>query len=218
MKSYQKLLLANKSWAHAQNEEDPSFFEKMAAGQNPEFLWIGCSDSRAPADKLTNTDPGQIFVHRNVANLVVHTDFNLLSVLQYAVEVLKVKHIMVVGHYGCGGVRAAMGNDSLGIIDSWIRNIKDVYDKHEDELLTYNDLNERADRLAEFNVIAQVENLMKTSIVQKAWSTDEYPYLHGWVLDLKSGMIKQLVEIDASKMDEVGGVYKYKYANALVNS
>ncbi|MBK8390710.1 MAG: carbonic anhydrase [Saprospiraceae bacterium] len=216
MKSYQKLLLANKSWAHAQNEEDPSFFEKMAAGQNPEFLWIGCSDSRAPADKLTNTEPGQIFVHRNVANLVVHTDFNLLSVLQYAVEVLKVKHIMVVGHYGCGGVRAAMGNDSLGIIDSWIRNIKDVYDKHENELLTYNNLDERADKLAEFNVIAQVENLMKTSIVQKAWSTGEYPYLHGWVLDLKSGLIKELVEIDSTKMSEVGGVYKYKYANALV--
>ncbi|MCB0648194.1 MAG: carbonic anhydrase [Saprospiraceae bacterium] len=209
MKSYEMLLESNRAWAEKQNAEDPSFFEKMAKGQSPEFLWIGCSDSRAPADKLTGTDPGQIFVHRNVANLVVHTDFNLLSVLQYAVQVLKVKHIMVVGHTGCGGVRAAMGNKSFGLIDSWIKGIKDVYVQNEKELMAIENEDERADKLAEFNVIQQVNNLKNTTIVQNAWKEGEYPYLHGWILELKSGHIKQIVELDKSSMDDSVDVFKY---------
>lgn len=209
MKSYEVLLQSNKEWADQLKKEDPTFFEKMASGQNPEFLWIGCSDSRAPADKLTGTDPGQIFVHRNVANLVIHTDFNLLSVLQYAVQVLKVKHIMVVGHTGCGGVRAAMGNKSFGLIDSWIKSIKDVYVQNEKELMTIADENERADKLAEFNVIQQVNNLKNTTIVQNAWKEGEYPYLHGWILELKSGHIKQIIELDKSSMDDTVDVFQY---------
>ncbi len=209
MKSYEVLLQSNKEWADKLKKEDPTFFEKMASGQNPEFLWIGCSDSRAPADKLTGTDPGQIFVHRNVANLVIHTDFNLLSVLQYAVQVLKVKHIMVVGHTGCGGVRAAMGNKSFGLIDSWIKSIKDVYVQNEKELMTIEDQNERADKLAEFNVVQQVNNLKNTTIVQNAWKEGEYPYLHGWILELKSGHIKQIVELDRSSLEDTVDVFQY---------
>lgn len=209
MKSYEVLLQSNKEWADKLKKEDPTFFEKMASGQNPEFLWIGCSDSRAPADKLTGTDPGQIFVHRNVANLVIHTDFNLLSVLQYAVQVLKVKHIMVVGHTGCGGVRAAMGNKSFGLIDSWIKSIKDVYVQNEKELMTIEDENERADKLAEFNVVQQVNNLKNTTIVQNAWKEGEYPYLHGWILELKSGHIKQIVELDRSSLENTVDVFQY---------
>ena len=211
MKSYQKLILSNKRWALNQRKIDPTFFEKMAKGQNPEFLWIGCSDSRAPADKLTGTDPGQIFVHRNVANLVVHTDFNLLSVLQYAVEVLKVKHIMVVGHYGCGGIKAAMGNNSLGLIDNWIRNIKDVYEKHEEELSQIEDEESRADRLSELNVEEQVNNLIKTNIVQKAWNEGEYPYVHGWILELKTGTIKEVVDVSSEKVNTLNSVFKFDF-------
>jgi carbonic anhydrase len=182
----------------------------MAAGQSPEFLWIGCADSRAPADKLTGTEPGQIFVHRNVANLVINTDINLLSVLQYAVEVLKVKHIMVVGHTGCGGVRAAMGHAKLGLIDAWIKSIKDVYAENEAELKVIADDSERADRLAELNVIQQVKNLLKTSFVQEAWKQGEYPYVHGWMLDLKSGMIKQLCDVSKDDKDQIlENVYQY---------
>ena len=207
--SFQKRRKPRKTKDLEQVASSPSFFEKMAKGQSPEFLWIGCSDSRAPADKLTGTDPGQIFVHRNVANLVVHTDFNLLSVLQYAVQVLKVKHIMVVGHTGCGGVRAAMGNKSFGLIDSWIKGIKDVYVQNEKELMAIENEDERADKLAEFNVIQQVNNLKNTTIVQNAWKEGEYPYLHGWILELKSGHIKQIVELDKSSMDDSVDVFKY---------
>lgn len=209
MKVYQTLLNANKEWASSLQKEDPTFFEKMAKGQSPDFLWIGCSDSRAPADKLTGTDPGQIFVHRNVANLVIHTDFNLLSVLQYAVQVLKVKHIMVVGHTGCGGVRAAMGNKSLGLIDSWIKSIKDVYADHKDELSHIENEDERADKLAEYNIIQQVNNLKNTTIVQNAWKEGEYPYLHGWMLELKSGTIKEIIEMDKSALEDTVEVFQY---------
>ncbi len=211
MKSYQRLLLANKNWAHDQAESDPLFFQKMAEGQNPEFLWIGCADSRAPADKITGTDPGQIFVHRNVANLVVHTDLNMLSVLQYAVEVLKVKHVMVVGHYGCGGVKAAMGHSNLGLIDNWVRNIKEVYHKYAETLDNIIDENERFDRLCEFNVIEQAKNLVKTTIIQKAWADGNGPYIHGLILDLKSGLIKQIKEIEPGGVDAVDAIYRYKF-------
>jgi carbonic anhydrase len=209
METYKKLLADNKEWAKAQHIVDPTFFNKMAEGQNPEFLWIGCADSRAPADRLTNTQPGQIFVHRNVANLVVHTDINMLSVLQYAVEVLKVKHVMIVGHYGCGGVKAAMSNDSLGIINKWVRHIKDVFVKNAIELGGIENENEKFDRLCELNVMEQAKNLIKTSIIQKAWANGEGPHIHGWILELKSGLIKQLFEAEAGDLSSIEDIYRY---------
>ncbi len=209
MKSYEKILEANKTWVAEKTENDPDYFTRLAASQHPEFLWIGCSDSRVPPNEVTGTNPGEIFVHRNVANLVVHTDMNLLSVLQYAVEVLKVKHILLVGHYNCGGVKASMKNDHLGLIDAWIRNIKDVIVKHEDALELIEDEQERFDRLVELNVIEQTKNLAKTSIVQKAWKNGEYPKLHGWVIDLKSGFIKQIIEIDSEDLSKIDPIYRF---------
>lgn len=210
MESYLKLLEENKQWAARQKEADPTFFEKMAAGQNPEFLWIGCADSRAPADKLTNTDPGSIFVHRNVANLVVSTDINMLSVLQYAVQVLKVKHVMVVGHYGCGGVQAAMTHNELGIIDQWIRNIKDVYASHVDELEGIAEEKKRFDRLVELNVMHQVKNLARTSIIQNAWKEGDYPHLHGWVLKLDTGTIERVCDVPAGDVSQIEPIYRFE--------
>ena len=198
MDSYHKLLLNNKAWAENTVAADPEFFQRLEKVQRPDFLWIGCSDSRVPANEITGTQPGEIFVHRNIANMVVHTDLNLLSVLQYAVEVLKVKHIIVCGHYGCGGVKAAMGNLDLGIINKWLRNIKDVYRIHREilEPLPMDD-NRRLNRLIELNVQEQVMNLAKTSIVQKAWKSEQRPDLHGWVYGLKNGLIKPIFDMPA---------------------
>ena len=181
MKVYEKLLADNSEWANSEVAKDPDFFTRLAGLQTPEFLWIGCSDSRVPADRITATQPGEIFVHRNIANMVVHTDLNLLSVLQYAVEVLKVKHIIVCGHYGCGGVNAAMTHHSFGIINKWLRNIKDVYRLHKDEVDALPTEAQRLDKMIELNVQEQVMNLAKTSIVQSAWKHDNRPDLHGWV-------------------------------------
>jgi len=198
MKPYERLLLENKAWAAEMLTEDAEFFSRLEHIQTPEYLWIGCSDSRVPADRITGTQPGEIFVHRNIANMVVHTDLNLLSVLQYAVEVLKVKHIIVCGHYGCGGVKAAMGNLDLGIINKWLRNIKDVYRIHREilEPLSMDD-NQRLNRLIELNVQEQVMNLAKTSIVQKAWKSEQRPDLHGWVYGLNNGLIKPIFDMPA---------------------
>jgi carbonic anhydrase len=198
MKPYERLLLENKAWAAEMLTEDPEFFARLEHIQTPEYLWIGCSDSRVPADRITGTQPGEIFVHRNIANMVVHTDLNLLSVLQYAVEVLKVKHVIVCGHYGCGGVKAAMGNLDLGIINKWLRNIKDVYRIHREilEPLSMDD-NQRLNRLIELNVQEQVMNLAKTSIVQKAWKSEQRPDLHGWVYGLNNGLIKPIFDMPA---------------------
>jgi carbonic anhydrase len=198
MKPYEKLLLENKAWAAEKVEDDPEFFKRLEHIQSPEYLWIGCSDSRVPANEITGTQPGEIFVHRNIANMVVHTDLNLLSVLQYAVEVLKVKHIIVCGHYGCGGVKAAMTNHSFGIINKWLRNIKDVYRFHREtlDLLSYEN-GYRLNKLIELNVQEQVINLAKTSIVQKAWKDNHYPHLHGWVYGLNNGLIKPIFEMEA---------------------
>lgn len=204
MKPYEKLLLENKAWAKEQVEDDPEYFARLVDIQTPEFLWIGCSDSRVPADRITGTQPGEIFVHRNIANMVVHTDLNLLSVLQYAVEVLKVKHVIVCGHYGCGGVKAALTKNSLGIIDKWLRNIKDVYRLHKDEFATIQDDDKKLNRLIELNVQEQVMNLAKTSIIQRAWKTENRPDLHGWVYDLHDGIIKPVVEVPAgSRLDDL---------------
>ena len=209
MKQYNQLLLANKAWAQEKLNLDEEYFHNLAKDQKPLFLWIGCADSRVPAEEVTNTQPGEVFVHRNVANLVVHTDMNLLSVLQYAVEVLKVKHIIICGHYGCGGVKAAMGNSDLGLINKWLRNIKDVYSKHVDELKDLSNENERFDRLVELNVEEQVRNLSKTTIVQRSWANRELPHLHGWVFDMKTGLIKEIMNIDSNS--ELEEIYKYEF-------
>lgn len=207
MYTYQKLLDENKIWAAQQVVRDPEYFSRLVDIQQPEFMWIGCSDSRVPANELTGSQPGEIFVHRNVANMVVHTDLNMLSVLQYAVEVLKVKHIIVCGHYGCGGVRAAMTQTSLGLINKWLRNIKDVYRIHRDEVDAIKDETKRSDRLVELNVREQVMNLAKTSIVQSAWKSEHRPDLHGWVYDLHDGVIKPVFEILAG--DHIDPLYEY---------
>ena len=197
MKTFDKLLLENKAWASEMVADDPAFFSRLSELQTPEFLWIGCSDSRVPANEITGTQPGEIFVHRNIANMVVHTDLNLLSVLEYAVVYLKVKHIIVCGHYGCGGVKAAMDAHSYGIINKWLRNIKDVYRIHRDELSCFEDINQKTNRLVELNVMEQVMNLAKTSIVQKAWNDEQRPDLHGWVYGLEDGIIKPIYNITA---------------------
>ena len=192
IKSYEKLLDNNKKWVTEQLELDPNFFENLSKGQSPEYLWIGCSDSRVPANTITGTDPGEMFVHRNIANMVVHSDMNMLSVLSYAVEVLKVKHIIVCGHYGCGGVLAAMGNQQIGLIDNWLRHIKDVYRYHHNELDAITDPIARGRRFVEVNVMEQVFDLGKTSIVQNAWKNDQPLHIHGWVYDINDGLIHDL--------------------------
>lgn len=197
MHVYKNLLEGNRQWVKEMIDKDPNFFEKLAGGQTPEVLWIGCSDSRVPANQITGTQPGDIFVHRNIANMVVHSDMNLLSVLDYAVNVLKVKHVIVCGHYGCGGVKAAMGNGQNGIVDNWLRHIKDVYRIYSDELDAIEDENERFKRFVELNVTEQVFNVSKTSIIQNNWKDRHYPIIHGWVYDLGTGLIKDLdVSID----------------------
>jgi carbonic anhydrase len=197
MTSYEKLFVDNKKWANRMVFEDPEFFSRLLNIQKPEFLWIGCSDSRVPANEITGTQPGEIFVHRNIANMVVHTDLNLLSVLQYAVEVLEVKHIIVCGHYDCGGVKAAMSNHNLGIINKWLRNIKDVHRYHRQEVDTIADEGARINRMVELNVQEQVMNLAKTSIIQKSWKQKNQPHIHGWVYDLHDGIVKSVFEMAA---------------------
>ena len=191
-KSIKNLLENNKNWVANKLAIDPSYFEKLSNSQNPEYLWIGCSDSRVPANQITGTLPGDIFVHRNIANMVVHSDMNMLSVLSYAVEVLKVKHIIVCGHYGCGGVLAAMENKQFGLIDNWLRHIKDVYRYHHKELDAIADKTQRARRFVEVNVMEQVHDLCKTSIVQNAWKNKQPLHVHGWVYDIHDGIIKDL--------------------------
>ncbi len=209
MKPFEKLLLDNKQWAASMVAADPDYFNRLVNLQTPEILWIGCSDSRVPADKITGTQPGEIFVHRNVANLVVHTDLNLLSVLQYAVEVLEVKHVIVCGHHNCGGVRAAFNNKSLGLIDKWLWNIKNVYRLYRKDIDSLATEDEKVDRLTELNVKEQVLNLARTTIVQKAWKHKKSPDLHGWVYDLRDGIIHPVVDMPAGTyMDPL-----YEYDN-----
>ncbi|MER2997697.1 carbonic anhydrase [Pontibacter populi] len=198
-----KILENNKKWVAGKLEEDPDYFNKLALGQEPRYLFIGCSDSRVPSSAITGTGPGEMFVHRNIANLVVHSDMNLLSVLQYAVEVLKVKDIIVCGHYGCGGVAAAASNKQFGLIDNWLRNIKDMMRLHEREMMSIYDEETRLRRLVELNVIEQVHNLSKTSIIQNAMLTDNPPKLYGLVYDLKEGLLRDLnVDINSFKRYE----------------
>ncbi len=205
-KSYKKLFENNRAWVAKQKQDNPNFFKELAEGQNPEYLWIGCSDSRVPANQITGTNPGDVFVHRNIANMVVHSDMNLLSVLSYAVDVLKVKHIIVCGHYGCGGVMAAMGNKQYGLLDNWLRHIKDVYRYHYKELDAITDPEKRIRRFIELNVIEQVHDLGKTSIVQNAWERKQPLHIHGWVYDLKDGLIKDL-DVTFTDTNELHAVY-----------
>jgi len=200
--------LENKAWAQEMLEQDPDYFNRLAHLQAPEFLWIGCSDSRVPANEITGTQPGEIFVHRNIANLVIHTDVNLLSVLDYAVNHLKVNHVIVCGHYGCGGVKAAITNhDYNHLLNMWLRNIKDVYRLYQSELESITDEEARTDRLVELNVKEQVLKLAKTSIIQRAWKYSKRPVLHGWVYGLKDGIIKNLFDMEPGS--EMNNIYKY---------
>ena len=208
MKPYEQLLLENKSWAAEMLKIDPDYFKKLSQLQTPEYLWIGCSDSRVPANQITGTQPGEIFVHRNIANMVVNTDSNVLSILEYAVTHLKVKHIIVCGHYGCGGIKAAMSNhDYKQVLNMWLRNIKDVYRLHREELDAISDEDLRADRLCELNVKEQVMDLAKTSIVQRAWKHEQRPDLHGWVYGLKDGLINPIFEMKAGT--HIDQLYEY---------
>ena len=209
MKPYEELLRNNKLWAAERRLQDPGFFDQLKNVQNPEFLWIGCSDSRVPANQITGTLPGEIFVHRNVANLVIHTDVNLLSVLEYAVVHLKVKHVIVCGHYGCGGVKAAMSNKNYNqVLNMWLRSIKDVYRQYREELDAIADEDVRADRLTELSVKEQVQRLAKTSIIQKAWKQRNKPDLHGWVYGLTDGIINPVYEMKANS--EIDPLYRFE--------
>ncbi len=192
MDTLSKLLDNNRAWAADRVRRDPTFFSRLARQQAPEFLWIGCADSRVPANEIVGLDPGELFVHRNVANVVVHSDLNCLSVLQFAVDVLKVKHVIVCGHYGCGGIRVAMERDTHGLIDNWLRHVQDVARAHEVELEAIPDFEARVDRLCELNVIDQVLNVARTTIVQDAWRRGHAVQLHGWVYGLKDGLISDL--------------------------
>lgn len=208
MYPYERLLVENKLWAAGKIQGDPDYFNRLSQLQTPEFLWIGCSDSRVPANEITGTQPGEIFVHRNVANLVINTDVNLLSVLDFAVNHLKVKHVIVCGHYGCGGVKAATTkNDHKHLLNMWLRTIKDVYRIHREKLDAIKDEEERYDRLVELNVQEQVQNLAKTSIIQRSWKQEKRPDLHGWVYGLKDGLIKPVFEMKAGT--PIDPLYEY---------
>ncbi|MBX2906322.1 MAG: carbonate dehydratase [Taibaiella sp.] len=212
--SYKKLFENNKKWVAEMTQQDPNYFLDLAKGQTPEYLWIGCSDSRVPANEITGTKPGEMFVHRNIANMVVHNDLNLLSVLAYAVDVLKVKHIIVCGHYGCGGVEAAMGNKQFGLIDNWLRNIKEVYRTHTEELSAIDDRKERLRRFVELNVAEQVLDLGKTTIVQNAWQRDQPLHIHGWVYDIADGIVKDL-GVTFRDADELPEVFRFNEPIAI---
>ena len=207
---YKKILDNNKEWVEQQLAVDENYFKDLSKGQNPPLLWIGCSDSRVPANEIIGAKPGEVFVHRNIANLVVHTDINMLSVLDYAVNALKVKHVIVCGHYGCGGVKAAMGNQSIGIIDNWIRNIKDVYRVNKEELNEIEDEDKKFNRMVELNVVEQVFNLAKTSIVQNAWNIGQELHLHGWVYGLNSGYVTDL-NVNFSNNDDLDSMFKLNF-------
>jgi carbonic anhydrase len=207
---YKRIIENNKKWVEEKLQVSPDYFNNLAEGQQPPLLWIGCSDSRVPANEIIGAEPGEVFVHRNIANMVVHTDMNMLSVLDYAVNALKVKHVIVCGHYGCGGVKAAMGNDSIGVIDNWVRHIKDVYRFHQVELDSISDEKERFNKFVELNVKEQVFDLAKTSIVQSAWKNGQELSIHGWVYGLNSGYVTDL-GVNFSCDKDLDNVYQLKF-------
>jgi len=209
MEKIRQLLLENKAWAQSKVDIDSGYFSNMALDQNPEYLWIGCSDSRVPESEITNSTPGEIFVHRNIANLVIHTDLNFLSVLNYAVNYLKVPHIIVCGHYNCGGVKAALSHGNFGLINNWVRNIKDTYFSNKVEIEKITDEKGRVNKLVELSVVAQVRNLTHTSIIQEAWHNGQPLHIHGWVYDLNSGKLNELISLHPDT--EIDSVYKYDF-------
>lgn len=209
-KFYKQLIENNREWVQSKLDMDPEFFNNLAKGQQPPVLWIGCADSRVPANEIIGAEPGEVFVHRNIANMVVHSDMNMLSVLDYAVNALKVKHVIVCGHYGCGGIQAAMTNKSIGLIDNWIRHIKDVYRLHKDTLDKIEDEQEKWDRFVELNVKEQVFDLAKTSIVQNAWRNNQDLQLHGWAYGVGDGLIKDL-EVNISNDSQLDSVYQLNF-------
>jgi carbonic anhydrase len=211
---YNALIKGNADWADQRLKDDPEYFNNLAKGQSPQVLWIGCSDSRVPANDVTGTKPGEIFVHRNIANVCVHSDMNMLSVLDYAVNVLKVKHVIVAGHYGCGGVAAALSNKQFGLIDNWLRHIKDVYRLHSHELDRITDETQKLNRLVELNVSEQVYNLCKTSIIQNAWMHRADLEVHGWVINLSTGLIKD-IKVSSSGAHNLGYVYELHGVEAI---
>ncbi len=207
---YKRLLEGNKQFVAEKLQLDPNFFKDLSEGQQPPVLWIGCSDSRVPANEITNTKPGEIFVHRNIANLVDHTDINVLSCLDYAVQILKVKHVIVCGHYNCGGIKAALSNKQFGLIDNWLRNIKDVYRIHQTELDSIKDTQDREDRLTEWNVIESALNICKTTTVQNAWKGKKYLHIHGWIYNVDNGLIKDL-NVTVRDNKELSSIYKFDF-------
>lgn len=206
MRTLKNLFDNNRAWAEKIRAQQPDFFAKLSRQQSPEYLWIGCSDSRLPPNDITGLLPGELFVHRNVANVVVHTDFNCLSVLEYAVVVLKIKHIIVCGHYGCGGVQAALRNSELGLIDNWLRHIRDVYYKHEARLSQIADESQRWTKLCELNVIEQVNNVSNTTIVHDAWKRGQELMLHGWIYSLSDGLLRDL-NVCVTNLQESSAIY-----------
>ncbi len=213
MPSFEKLLEQNKKWALQKKTEDPLFFERLSRKQTPDFLWIGCSDSRVPAEIIVNAEPGDIFIHRNIANQIIHTDFNCLSVLQYAVNVLQVKHIIVCGHYNCGGVMAALQKQrsDLVITNKWLMHIKNTYRLHQQEIDSLEDESQKINKLVELNVVEQVNALSHTSIIQEAWGHQQRPAIHGWVYDVHDGLIKPLITL--SPGDEIHPIFQYEEQN-----
>jgi carbonic anhydrase len=209
MDAYKRLLMANKAWVQEKLSLAPGFFQDLAREQKPEFLWIGCSDSRVPAEEVTGTQPGEVFSHRNIANLVNHTDFNLLSVLTFAVDYLKVKHIIVCGHYGCGGVRAALSSHRYGVLDEWLRQIKDVYHANREIVQASGAFDQQADKLVELNIYQQLKNLMKTHVIQKAWHEEQRPVLHGWVYGISDGLLKNLYKVEPGSPIE--DIYRFDF-------
>ena len=214
MKDLKRLLDKNRAWAESITASDPDFFQSLAKQQTPRYLWIGCSDSRVPANQLTGMKPGEMFVHRNVANVVDHTDFNCLSVMQYAVDVLKVEHIIVCGHNSCGGVKAAINNLQLGLIDNWLRHVQDVLHEHEEMLAKISDENERFDRLCELNVIEQVVNVARTTIFQSAWQRGQELAVHGWIYGLEDGLLRDL-RISIDNAEGLAAAYQGAITNAI---
>ena len=209
MKRLRLLFENNQEWVKGKTSINPNYFQKMADAQDPNYLWIGCSDSRVPANEIVGLEPGELFVHRNVANLFPHTDFNCLSVLEYGVDLLKIQHVIVCGHYGCGGVKAAMENNQLGLVDNWLRNIRDIYARFKEELDNIPDQKERHNRLVELNVMQQVLNVCHTTIVQRAWMRGQPLWIHGWVYDLSSGCLKDL-DCCISSIDQVENIYRIR--------
>lgn len=211
MSDLNHLLEKNRAWASQIKDHNPTFFQELSHQQSPEYLWIGCSDSRVPSTQLVNLQPGEMFVHRNVANIVIHTDLNCLSVIQFAVEVLKVKHIIVCGHYGCGGVQAALSNGKLGLIDNWLRHVQDVMQKHRYLVFEFDDEAQRAHRLCELNVIEQVVNVCQTTIVEQAWENEQELTVHGWIYGLEDGLVRDL-NMDISSQSDLPGCYQVAIA------